>query len=313
MDFLFFLCYNHYNDILTDSQPLSSALSYPGVVFNMELKDEKRIICTPGPLAKNAFFYIQETGFIKTAEAFTTQRRNLESFLIVAVISGHGELTFNNITTSVSKGECFFIDCRTPHVYKSSSKDPWELLWIHFNGATSQQYYDYFISQMKNVFRPQSFDKVVSSISEIIRINEQKNQDAEILTSNLIVDLLTIALTVNSDSGQYDSALRSKLAAVHSNINDHFSEDLSLEMLSSKFYISKFYLTREYKKIYGMTIFQHIINSRINYGKKLLRFSDNSIDEIAHLCGFNDQSYFARQFKKSENLTCFSYRKMWRD
>lgn len=52
---------------------------------------------------------------------------------------------------------------------------------------------------------------------------------------------------------------------------------------------------------------------KINYAKHLLRFSDMSIEEIAHLCGFNDQSYFARQFKKSENMTCFAYRKKWRD
>ena len=70
---------------------------------------------------------------------------------------------------------------------------------------------------------------------------------------------------------------------------------------------------RENKKIYGKTIFQHIISCRINYGKHLLRFSDNSVEEIAHQCGFNDQSYFVRQFKKSENVTCFAYRRMWRN
>ena len=100
---------------------------------------------------------------------------------------------------------------------------------------------------------------------------------------------------------------------MNSYIEDHFNEDLSLEKLSSEFYISKFYLTREYKRIFGMTILQHIITARINYGKKLLRFSDKSVEEIAHMCGFNDQSYFARQFKKAENLTCFAYRKKWRD
>ncbi|MBQ9808611.1 MAG: AraC family transcriptional regulator [Ruminococcus sp.] len=276
-------------------------------------KLSKRIISTPGPAAKNTFFYIQETGCMKTDEAATTQRQNLDSFLIVAVVSGKGELTIGNDTFPLSKGECFFIDCRESHFYKSSSKDPWELLWVHFNGATSKQYYDYFLSQSKNVFRPPSFDRVVSAITEIINVNEFKNPNAEILTSKLIVDLLTLALTVNTADQQYDSALKQKLAAVHNYIDDHFSEDLSLEKLSSEFYISKFYLTREYKKIYGMTIFQHIITSRINYGKKLLRFSDKSVEEIAHLCGFNDQSYFARQFKKAENLTCFSYRKMWRD
>ena len=276
-------------------------------------KLSKRIISTPGPAAKNTFFYVQETGCLKSDEPAMTHRQDLDSYLIIAVISGKGELTIGGETFSLSKGECFFIDCKQSHFYKGDPDDPWDVMWVHFNGATSRQYYEYFLSQSKNTFRPPSFDRVVSAITEIIRINETKNQSSEILSSKLIVDLLTIALTVSSGEQQFDSALKQKLAGVHSFIDDHFSEDLSLEKLSSQFYISKFYLTREYKKIYGMTIFQHIITSRINYGKKLLRFSDKSIEEIAHLCGFNDQSYFARQFKKAENLTCFSYRKMWRD
>jgi len=279
---------------------------------NYKNKLSKRIISTPSPSAKNTFFYIQEAGCEKKEDSATTQRRNLESFLILAVISGRGELALENEKFTLTQGDCFFIDCRLSYHYKSSDTDPWEILWIHFNGSTSQQYYDYFVSHTKYVFRPHFFDKVVSAITDIININETKAPEAEILTSKLIVDLLTLALTVNSDQ-QYDSALKQKLAAVHDYIDDHFAEDLSLEKLSSEFYISKYYLTREYKKIYGKTIFQHIITARINYGKKLLRFSDKSVEEVAHLCGFNDQSYFARQFKKAENLTCFAYRKMWRD
>ena len=273
----------------------------------------KRIICTPSHAAKNTFFYIQETGCIRAENTYMTHRNNLESFLIVAVTNGSGELMTDDEKFHLTKGDCFFIDCRTEHNYQSSSSDPWELLWIHFNGATSQQYYEYFLSQSRNVFRPVFFEKIVSAINEIININEVKTSNTEPLTSQLIVEILTLAVTVNSSSAQYDTALKQKLAAVNRYIEEHFSEDLSLERLSSEFYISKFYLTREYKKIYGKTIFQHIINARINYGKKLLRFSDKSVEEIAHLCGFNDQSYFARQFKKAENLTCFSYRKMWRD
>ena len=278
------------------------------------LKDytSKRIINTPGPAAKNAFFYVQETGCVKTSGTAAALRQDLDSFLIVAVADGSGTLNYKGDPYPLSKGDCFLIDCRESHFYKSSDNAPWELLWVHFNGSTSQQYYDFFLSQSKNVFHPAFFDRAVSILSEIISVNEAHSQNAEIISSKLIVELLTLALTSNSFDQMYDSALKQKLASVHEYIDSHFSEDLSLEKLSSEFYISKFYLTREYKKIYGMTIFQHIITARINYGKSLLRFSDKSVDEIAHLCGFNDQSYFARQFKKSENLTCFAYRKMWR-
>ena len=276
-------------------------------------KLSKRIISTPTPAAKSAFFYIQEAGCTMKEDAYAVNRRELDLFLIGAVVSGRGELTVDGENLTLVKGDCFFIDCRRPHSYKSSDSEPWELMWIHFNGSTSQQYYDFFASNSKNIFRPPFFDKVVSDISKIIELHEKNEQNAELFTSKYIVDLLTISLTVNNSQQQYDSALKQKLAAVNSYIEDHFTEDISLEKLSSEFYISKYYLTREYKHIYGKTIFQHIITARISYGKKLLRFSDKSVEEIAHLCGFNDQSYFARQFKKSENLTCFSYRKMWRD
>ncbi|MGN0579606.1 MAG: AraC family transcriptional regulator [Ruminococcus sp.] len=273
----------------------------------------KRIIGTPGPVAKHAFFYMQETGCLKSEEHASTQRQNLDSFLFVAVTSGSGELTIGNETFSVTKGECFFIDCRISHFYKSSENDPWELLWVHFNGSTSEQYYEYFLSQSKNVFRPDSFDRIISTITEIIKVNELRGANTEVITSGLIVQMLTLSLTTSPEIRCCDTAVQQKISLVHDYIDEHFNEELSLELLASEFYISKFYLTREYKKIYGQTIFQQIITARINYGKKLLRFTDKSVEEISHLCGFNDQSYFARQFKKSENLTCFAYRKMWRD
>lgn len=275
--------------------------------------NSKRLICTPSQAAKNAFFYVQEAGVFNKNDTADTQRHDLDSFLFVAVTAGKGELTINGEEFELTKGNCFLIDCRTPHHYKSVTDDPWEIVWIHFNGATSRQYYENFISQSRNVFRPPSFEDAVDAISKIIGYNEQNNANAEALSSAQIVRLLTIALTTVESEHETDSALTQKMAAVHEYIEHHFSEDITLERLAAEFYISKFYLTREYKKIYGKTIFQHIINCRINYGKRLLRFSDRSVDEIAHLCGFNDQSYFVRQFKKAENVTCFAYRKMWRE
>ena len=278
-----------------------------------ESKASRRIICTPSPSAKNTFFYVQEAGYSPKAEQLSHHVQNIDSFLIAAVAGGFGELSTGDDTYHLIKGDCFFVDCRTPYNCKSTGTEPLELFWIYFNGSTSQQYCEFFSSQSRAVFRSQSFDRIVSAVTEIMDINEKKSADAEIISSKLIVDILTIALTVNNNDQQFNSALKQKLLSVYNYIDDNFADDITLEKLSSRFYISKHYLSREYKKIYGKTIFQHIITARINYGKKLLRFSDKSVEEIAHLCGFNDQSYFARQFKKSENLTCFSYRKMWRD
>lgn len=277
-------------------------------------KDSVCIICTPDKTAKSTFFYVQETGHLMPEDADKAiSRQNVESFLIGAVISGRGEISAGDERAPLVQGDCFFIDCSTPYSYKSSETEPWEIMWVHFNGCTTKQYHDLYSVNSGMVFRPFCFDKAVTAISEIITLCSSSPIEADIMCSKHLMDILTLALTSNDNANQYDSGLRRKLAMVNSYIDDHFAEDLTLERLSSEFYISKYYLTREYKKIYGRTIFQHIINVRINQGKKLLRFTDRSIEEIAHMCGFNDQSYFARQFKKAEGLTCFSYRKKWRE
>ena len=147
---------------------------------------------------------------------------------------------------------------------------------------------------------------------EIIAVNESYSPDSDVLTSKLIVDVLTLALTAENTESDSGTSLEHKLSAVHDYIEANFCEELTLDGLSSAFYISRYYLAREYKKIYGKTIFQHIISLRLDYGKQLLRSSDRSVEEISQLCGFSDQNYFARQFKKQENLTCIAYRKKWK-
>lgn len=281
--------------------------------INNHISSSKLVINTPSAVAKNTFFYMQEAGCLTGNNTADSQRQNLDSYLIVAITNGKGTLTLENETFPLSKGDCFFIDCHKPHSYATSSFSPWNVVWLHFNGGKSKEYYEYFTSHKKNIFKSPAFDDIVSTILEIININDTQNINAEIITSKMIVELLTSILTVQDKFDESDTAINRKLEKIYEFINTNFKENITLDELSSKFYISKFYLTREFKKIYGITVFQHIINTRINFAKKQLRFSDKSIEEIAHLCGFNDQSYFARQFKKVENVTCLAYRKMWRN
>jgi len=274
---------------------------------------DSRIIRTPSAVAKRTFFYVQECGHLKASSAQHTSRRNLQSFLFAVVLDGKGVLHIQNQTYKLSGGDCFFIDCRTQHSYESDAESPWELLWVHFDGCTSAEYYKLFSAQQEAVFRPVTIAKFTSLLQEIMRLNAESYADTEVLTSGLLANLLTMLLTVNSVAEETDTALQAKLKTVLAYLDANFTEELRLDELAHRFDISKYYLTREFKRTYGETIFQHIIGLRINYAKRLLRFTDKSVEEIAQLCGFNDQSYFSKQFKKAENVTCLAFRRRWRD
>lgn len=274
---------------------------------------DTRIMKTPSAVARRAFFYLQECGHLKAGGSHHTSRQNLQSFLFAVILDGKGVLNYEGQHYQLEAGQCFFIDCRTTHSYQSDSQQPWELLWVHFNGCTTEEYYKLFLGQQQPVFQPVSTVKFVSLLQELMRLNAETYADTEVLTSGLLANLLTMLLTVNSISEENDTALQSKLKTVLAHIDANFTSDIRLDELAQRFDISKYYLTREFKRAYGETIFQHIISLRINYAKRLLRFTDKSVEEIAMLCGFKDQSYFSKQFKKAENVTCLAFRRRWRD
>lgn len=63
----------------------------------------------------------------------------------------------------------------------------------------------------------------------------------------------------------------------------------------------------------GHTLIGYAILLRINRAKILLTKTDKSITQIAAECGYDDFTYFSRQFKKSTNMTPRDYRKEYAD
>ncbi len=67
---------------------------------------------------------------------------------------------------------------------------------------------------------------------------------------------------------------------------------------------------RLYKKQFGVTFMQDLINSRMEYAKMLLIHTELNSKDIAEQCGYNHYAHFTRQFKSSVGLTPLEYRKV---
>ncbi|MDG1752473.1 MAG: AraC family transcriptional regulator [Thalassotalea sp.] len=80
-------------------------------------------------------------------------------------------------------------------------------------------------------------------------------------------------------------------------IQDHLEEPFCLEAISERFSINKWQLSRQFKPIFGVTLFQHIHASRMVLAKELLT-QQHSITDVALSLGYSDQSHFTRFFKR---------------
>ena len=66
--------------------------------------------------------------------------------------------------------------------------------------------------------------------------------------------------------------------------------------------------SRVFHQAYGISPINYVIQLRIQHAYELLHTMDISVSEVAYLCGFQDSSYFTRQFKHASGLTPKEYR-----
>ena len=275
--------------------------------------ESRRQLHTPSSFARSSLLYVQEVGTLRSIRSHLSKRSHLDSFLFILVLSGSGKVSFGGTTYDLSGGDCALIDCRSPYSHQSSEQEPWELMWVHFNGCTAPDYYSYFTKNVSSpVFHADDVTAFSGPILQLLEAAARKDKTAELQCSKLITDILTLCFTVplKQELASQTGAV-GKLQSVKEYIDVHFAEKLSLDEISEQFFLSKFHLSREFKRIYGTTVGNYILGQRITYAKELLRFSDKSMEAIATACGVMDTSYFNKIFKKSEGISPSQYRRRW--
>ena len=81
-------------------------------------------------------------------------------------------------------------------------------------------------------------------------------------------------------------------------IRSHINDQLTIEEIANETGLSKYHFAREFKKITGFTVISYINTLRCRKAQKLLAKNEFPIHEIALKCGFENNSYFSKTFKK---------------
>lgn len=90
-----------------------------------------------------------------------------------------------------------------------------------------------------------------------------------------------------------DKILRKIIIYIH----QHFYENITLESISSMFYINKEYLSSVFKYEIGMGLTAYIRKLRLSHAAKLAVTTNLKSIEISESCGFNSVQTFLRNFK----------------
>lgn len=93
-------------------------------------------------------------------------------------------------------------------------------------------------------------------------------------------------------------------------IKEHFCEKISLEDVAEHVHLSKSYLSRIFKDEMNCNFSSYVNKIRIEKSKNYLLNDKLPLTDIAMLCGFDDQSYFTKVFKKATGVSPGHYREL---
>ncbi|MCR5545400.1 MAG: AraC family transcriptional regulator [Lachnospiraceae bacterium] len=100
-----------------------------------------------------------------------------------------------------------------------------------------------------------------------------------------------------------------KINRALNHIQTNFMHPITLSNTADLLHMSPNYLSKEFKKQTGQSFMDYLTNYRINSAKRMLEKTDYPISDIAEMCGFIDNNYFSRTFKKHVGTPPREYRK----
>lgn len=91
-------------------------------------------------------------------------------------------------------------------------------------------------------------------------------------------------------------------------IQAHYAEELTLNVLSERFYVSPVYLSRLFKKKTGINFVEYLTHIRMEKAREYLTGTRHKVYHIAEMIGYENPRYFARLFKEETGCTPQEYR-----
>ena len=223
-------------------------------------------------------------------------------------VSGRGEFFLDGERAVLSPGQIAILDPDIRHGYRSLGGD-WMVHYVGFEGEACTRLLTCLKLVRPGIYSlsdPGLFLSHLEPLTALAAASKPSHTACSKELYGLLLDLSTGVRILPMNQAAEGSGLVREMILF---LEDHYSEDLSLDDLSARFGMTPEYLCFCFKDAAGETIMQYLRRIRIHHAKVLLMESpDAGLKVIAEKCGFSSVSYFGRVFRESTGFTPQGYR-----
>ncbi len=234
------------------------------------------------------------------------ERHCHRSYELIYILQGAGKYIVEGIEYPMHPHALLFMQPREYHYARPEPSTPYERVVIHFDGAgVPEKLLDHPIlnEQHGNYFPLGAGSHPIRSVYEMMdnivplagEDGTGSNAQAEAFVRATLVQILSL-LTLETPE-QTISADSETILRVIDYLNQHLTEEISLDTLAKEFFISKYHLSRLFHAQIGTSIFNYINTKKIVLAQGLLAEGENA-NAVAFRLGYRDYSTFYRAYRK---------------
>lgn len=227
------------------------------------------------------------------------------------VIGGMGQFYIEGETYPVTTNDLVIVNPNIEHTEISLNSNPLEYIVLGVEGlelsVSDERENRYCIVNFRKVR-----DSILMCLQNILREIVEQAPGYDTVCQDLI-EVLFIYLTRETNFSTTMAPIRktsSRLCAtVRRYIDEHFKENINLDILAQLTHVSKYYMAHAFSEEYGISPMNYMVSKRIKEAKHLLKNDDYTLALISRMLGFSSPSYFSQAFKKATGMTPNAYRK----
>nr|WP_289701818.1 AraC family transcriptional regulator [Enterocloster clostridioformis] len=193
--------------------------------------------------------------------------------------------------------------------YQADEKEPWEYLWVGFNGSSVSNILNQIgLSCEQTIFQCGESGELYRLVDEMLAYSKS-SFSSELKRTGLLYQFLSVLAqnpidTLSQTAGEYIYIKRSI-----EYIKNNYWDNMHIYDIANHINIDRSYLYLLFQKYLNRSPSEYLALFRLTRASELLSTTTLSIESISMSCGYSDPAIFSKAFKRLMKMSPSSYRK----
>lgn len=232
------------------------------------------------------------------------------NYIIHYILDGKGYYQVGDQKYELSEGQGFLIEPEVSTFYQADEENPWTYLWVGFGGTRAKRFLqDIGLNGRQLIFQGDYGNLLEQIVFSMLKHTEPTVANRYYLQGKLYEFFSVLAKNTVVIEQKEMPKENIYIQEAIGYIRNHYSEGICVADVAKHLNVNRSYLYTLFRNGLEMTPKEFLTRFRVSRAKEQLTLTEDSIEHIAHSCGYRDTLVFSKAFKACLGLTPTAFRK----